>query len=144
MPQNLEPLLPDERVARIERVIRLQHPRLPMEATFVTYYQEPTTRVTEDGIEVPVEAQAVFGFIMRNPRHPEFDKMILGRAAWSQWHPVNRGYRHSSEVAADPAYHQFVKMVPDAVRWWENMKALTPLPKKKEPFVLPPNAQRLT
>ena len=127
MSQDLEPLLPDERVARIERVIRLRHPRLPEEAKLVTYYQEPTTTVTADGIEIPVEAQAVFGFVMRNPRHPEFDKMILGRRPWSSWTALEQEAKHSSEIMADPAFRDFLEMVPQAVTWWENTKALSPL-----------------
>jgi hypothetical protein len=124
MPSNLEPLLPDARVARIERAVRLRYPLLPPEATFVTYYQEPTTRVTDDGLELPVEAQAVFGILIPNPRHPQFEKMILGRAPMSIWERDEREYRHSTEIAADQAYHSFLLMAPQAVEWYQNTLAL--------------------
>jgi hypothetical protein len=124
MPLNLEPLLFDLRVARIEQAIRLRHPRLPMEVAFVTYYQDPEPVTLDDGAERLVPAQAVFSLVVRNPRHPEFDKMVTGRVPYASWRQEDRDARHDSEVRLDPAYAIFERLVPDMVRWYENTLAL--------------------
>jgi len=120
MPSNLEPLLPDLRVARIEHALRLRNPGLPLEAVFATYYQDPQTVELDDGAEKVVPAQAVFNIIIRNPRHPQFDKFFTGRVPMTSWERDDRLFRHSTDVVADPAYHIFSRLVPDAVSWYTN------------------------
>ena len=65
----MDPLLPDSRVARIEQALRLRYPALPFEVAFVTYHQPREVTVTQDGLEIPVEAQAVMLMSLPNPRH---------------------------------------------------------------------------
>jgi hypothetical protein len=120
----LEPLLPDERLLRIARTIRLRFPSLPDATTLFTYYQEEEWVKADDGIERPVPPQAVFVIKVPNPRHPGFDKLVMGRRPITSWQALEQERGHSSEIVADPAFRDFAAMVPEAVRWFENTRAL--------------------
>jgi hypothetical protein len=120
----LEPLLPDERMLRIARTIRLKFPRLPDATTLFTYYQDEEWVKADDGIERPVEPQAVFVIQVPNPRHPGFPKLVMGRRPMSSWQALEQERGHSGEIVADPAYRDFAEMAPQAVRWFVNMQAL--------------------
>jgi len=122
---NLEPLLPDLRVARIEQVIRLKYPALPPEVAFLTYYQPEDTTVTRDGLEVPIEAKAVMALVVQHPRHPTFTKVITGAIPFRQWQTINRDTRHSTEVRSDPAYQAFERIVPTFLDWYANITAIS-------------------
>jgi len=121
----VDPLLPDSRVARIENALRLRYPTLPGQVAFATYHQPREVTVTQDGLEVPVEAQAVMLLLMPNPRHPTFIKQFAGRIPMSQWQPWERDNRHSSDLRSDLAYRAFATMVPQLLEWHANTLALS-------------------
>lgn len=122
---NLEPLLSDSRVTRIESALRLKYPKLPEQVALLTYYQPPDTTVTEDGLELPVEAQAVMALILQHPRHPEFTKLFSGRIPFRQWETIDRDQRHSSDVRSDPAYQAYERMLPAFFDWYANIRSLS-------------------
>jgi hypothetical protein len=125
LPSNLEPLLPDLRVTRIEHAIRARYPGLPYNATFSTYYQDEIER--DDGRKVP--PHAAFLLMIPNPRHPQFDKTFTKRVDFKMWRQADYDVRHDTIVARDPAFPLFAEMAREAMVWYTNVSELTPLPK---------------
>ena len=133
-PSDLEPLLSEARLAKIERQLRIEFPRLPENAVLWAYLQ-PAQMIEYQGAPVQIGEIACFSVFVPHPKHPErpgygycpIGRMIYkSRQAGEQgWRELERDNRHSSEIESDPAYLAFklgpIKM---AVDWYENVKDL--------------------
>lgn len=121
---DAEVLLPDDRVDRIVDYLRYQWPDLPDDADF-TVVRTPRTRTeTESGAPAILPEGVVFAMRLTNPRTASVDRWIMGRMTMDDWRTVDREYDRRAATVDDPAYTAFAQMVPNALDWLANMKAL--------------------
>lgn len=133
-PNDLEPLLSEARLAKIEQRLRQEFPKLPENATFLAHLQ-PAQMIDYQGAPVQIAEIACFSIFVPHPKHPErpgFGYLPTGRMIYKArnsseqgWRELERDHRHSSEIETDPAYLAF-KLGPMklAVDWYESVKDL--------------------
>lgn len=131
---DLEPLISESRLERIEQRLRQEFPQLPENATFVTARQ-PAQMIEFQGAPVQIGDIACFAIFVPHPKHPErpgFGYFPIARMIFKSRHAGEKGWReleqdnrHSTEIETDPAYLAF-KLGPLklAVDWYESVKDL--------------------
>lgn len=121
---DAEVLLPDSRVDRVIDYLRFRWPDLPDDADFIAFRTPRTRTETESGAPAILPEGVGFGIRLTNPRTPGVDRWIIGRMTMEDWKIVEREYDHGAATVDDPAYTAFAQMVPGALEWLTNMRAL--------------------
>jgi hypothetical protein len=133
-PNDLEPLISESRLAKIEQRLRKEFPQLPENAAFLAYLQ-PAQEIEYQGAPVQIGEIAMFSIFVPHPKHPErpgFGYMPVGRMIYKSrqsgekgWRELEQDHRHSTDIESDPAYLAF-KLGPIklAVDWYESVKDL--------------------
>lgn len=139
---DLEPLIPEERLARIEHRLRQENPGLPENAEFVAYHQ-PSQWIEYGPEQIPTQIAelACFSIFVPHPKHPDrkgFGYLPTGRMFYKapahikekDWVTLEWEHRHSSEIESDPAYLAF-KFGPlkEALAWYDSVKDLIVKPR---------------
>lgn len=146
---DLEPLVPESRLAAIEARLRTEHPLLPDNAVFLTHLQ-PAQEIEADvnGIlrPVPIAPIACFSIFVPHPKYPErkgYGYLATGRMFMYQrdanatrvraWQTLEQEHRHSTEIETDPAYIALkVGPMKEALSWYDSIKDLIVKPRKAE------------
>ena len=118
-----EPLLSDERIARIEAEIRKDFPKLPEYCTFVSYVQEPMVANVR-GVDIQLPRTAVLAILVTNARHPDSMRIFRAGEPLEKWRAREWFTRHDSDVRSDPAYLALKKFAPEIIDWDANLRAL--------------------
>lgn len=119
-----EPLITDERLARVEGRLRAEFRLLPEDASLVTYWQE-SFEAAKEGTDEPflVPKLAVLAVMSTNPRHPTHDTMTLGSMRFEDWAFEERTFKHFVGVE-DPALKLYRPIVRRHIDTIENLKAM--------------------
>lgn len=133
-PSDLEPLLSESRLAKVEQRIRSEFPKLPENAVFWAYLQ-PAQTIEYAGAPVDIAEIACFAVFIPHPKYPErpgFGYCPIGRMIYKArdprekgWREVEHDNRHSNDIETDPAYLAFkLGPVQPAIDWYESVKDL--------------------
>lgn len=126
-----EPLLPDDRLEKLEHKLRSQfgHDRLDG-ATFVTFIQPAKqTTATVSGIKVPtwITEMAVFAVLSDNPReHAKKRGMRIlssGTVSLKDWRDADAEFDHYVG-RPDPAHQIYRAVVADHLRKMDDLRSL--------------------
>lgn len=118
-----EPLLDDDRLARIEGQIRRDYPSLPDYCTFISYVQ-PKMWAKVRGIDVEIPDTAVFAILVTNYRHRDSYRAFQTGEVMDRWQRRDWGHRHDSDVKSDPAYLALKALVPEILDWDFNLRTM--------------------
>lgn len=119
-----EPLITDERLARVEGRLRDEFKHFPDDASLLTYWQD-SFEAGKEGQDEPISVPklAVLAVISRNPRHPDYDTMTMGSMRFDDWASEERSFKHFAGVE-DPALKLYRPIVRRHISTIENLKAM--------------------